>query len=843
MGEFHTSEHPTRTVHMSITLYPFQEQSVDALRANLAHHRRQILCSPTGSGKTVVAIHLTKLAVEKGSRVWFVADRQTLVNQTSQRFTEQGVEHGVLMGAASRGLWRNVLVCSAQSLESRNFGGAKATEIDEDGLLYEELHDGDGLPKPDLIIIDECHEIRKKIVEWVKENNIYTIGLSATPMTKGLGQIYSAVVNIASTQQLVKEGYLAPLRVVAAKQEVDVDGLTLSSTGEWVKSELSDRVVQVAGEIVPEWIKQTKKYYGGPVKTIAFCPTVADSMALAERFQAAGFDFRVIHYRQTADEKQHIIDRFKAGDHIGLISCVALTKGFDAPATRVMIDAYPLRKSLSMHIQKVGRVMRTADGKEFGLIIDHCIERSQRVLTNRGLVPICNVLSSDLLWDGVEWVPHMGAIRVGTRKVIQYAGLTATPNHRVWTRYGWMAFGDAARRTTPIAKTGFGRKAIRLSRNRFAVDRKTRTQRRKTYLRSLRMRYLQIPFNHRSRQPQARTHKGLPIMQPAAAAVSEMGLPTSVLSQIPMHKPERPRMGKLRRAWHHLLLGNSSKSGAMGGGQFGDTRSADGTGSDRQQRKLRTRKFEMGSETDQHSEPTMLVGAAGARIPTEISARSIRRFNTAKIDGAIDRQGNRGTMGQAFEETEGEVWDIHGAGPRNRFTVEGLLTHNSGNWMGFYDPAHAFFEVGVSELDDAKPKAERSAADREEMVCPSCDTIWEKGSKVCVSCGAERPKKTFGRGRMVERSAALGEIDVVDGKGRKLPYQGDWWVEICAVACAVPGITAERARKMALAKYRSIFGRWPKGDFRWVDRPPDPAVRDYCWRQYQRYKIAQRKAS
>ena len=520
----------------TIELWPFQNDSVDALRANLQHHRRQILCSPTGSGKTEVAIDITKKAAEKGNRVWFVADRQTLVNQTSKRFSEQGVEHGVLMGASSRRLWQKVLVCSAQSLESRNFGGATRQQIEEeDGFLYED--EQDGLPPPDLIFIDECHEIRKKIVKWVVDKDIPTIGLSATPLTKGLGEIYSAVVNIASTQQLVKEGYLAPLRVVAAKQEVNVDGLALSSTGEWVKSELSDRVIEVAGEIVPEWIKQTNEYYGGPVKTIAFCPTVADSMELAAKFEKAGFDFQVLHYRQSAEEKQEIINRFKAGDHIGLVSCVILTKGFDAPATRVMIDAYPLRRSLAMHIQKVGRVMRTSDGKEFGLVIDH-----------------------------------------------------------------------------------------------------------------------------------------------------------------------------------------------------------------------------------------------------------------------------------------------------------------AGNWMGFFDETHAFFEHGVSELDDSKAKVERDAADREAMTCPNCDTVWERGSTVCVSCGEERPEKTFGRGKMVERSAELGEIDVVDGKGRSLPYQGDWWLELCAVACAVPGIEPERARKMALAKYRSIFGQWPKGDFRWVDRPPNKAVRDYTWRQYQRYKVAQRKA-
>ncbi len=514
-------------------LWPFQAESLNALRENFRQGiRRQVLCSPTGSGKTVIAMHIAALTAAKGNRVWFVCDRQTLVNQTSQRFTENGIDHGVLMGKETRDPWHDVLIASAQTLEARDFGAATANE-------QRFWDDHDGLEPPTLLIIDECHEIRTKIANWWMNEDIMTIGLSATPFSQHLRNYYQTVVNVTNTNALVPD-YLAPLRIVAAEAEVDVDGLSLSSNGEWVRRELSDRVIEISGEIVPEWVKQTSEHFGGPEPTIVFCPSVADCEETARIFNAHGYDFRVIHYRQTADEKKEIIDAFNRGDHIGLISCVALTKGFDAPQTRVLVDAYPQRKSLQMVIQKIGRVMRRSEGKDYGLVIDH-----------------------------------------------------------------------------------------------------------------------------------------------------------------------------------------------------------------------------------------------------------------------------------------------------------------AGNWLGFYDQIHAFFASGLRQLPEGKGKGKERASrnDRPKWKC-SCGEVFSPESDTCLSCGKAKPIPKPRVGKLAERgNVSMGEIDVVDGNGRKLPFDGDWWVELCAVASHLSPDDDDHARRIALAKYKGIFHEWPKGRFRRVDRAPDRRVAEYSRRQFQRWKIRQRLAN
>ena len=91
--------------------------------------------------------------------------------------------------------------------------------------------------------------------------------------------------------------------------------------------------------------------------------------------------------------------------------------------------------------------MTVKERKPYRSMAKTCIAEGQLVLTNRGSVPIQDVLVDDLVWDGVEWVSHEGVIYKGYREVMTYDGLTATPDHEVYLQGGSSApFGEAARR-------------------------------------------------------------------------------------------------------------------------------------------------------------------------------------------------------------------------------------------------------------------------------------------------------------------------------------------------------------------------------------------------------------
>ncbi len=84
-----------------------------------------------------------------------------------------------------------------------------------------------------------------------------------------------------------------------------------------------------------------------------------------------------------------------------------------------------------------------------------CIAEGQLVLTDRGLVAIEGIAVDDKVWDGVEWVSHDGVVYMGEKEVISYGNLTATPDHDVWTvQSGKISFGLAASRLDALVSTG-----------------------------------------------------------------------------------------------------------------------------------------------------------------------------------------------------------------------------------------------------------------------------------------------------------------------------------------------------------------------------------------------------
>lgn len=335
----------------SLELRQYQLDAVEALRDGFrAGKKSQVLYVSTGGGKTEIAIHLMEAAALKGKRAAMILDRIVLCNQTSERLDKYRIDHGVLQA----GHWRfrpyeKIQVCSAQTLEKR-----------------------EDFPCVDLLVIDECHCVREKTLDFIKAHpDVKVIGLSATPFSTGLGKLYDGIVSTTTTEKLVNDGFLVPLRVFVAKQ-IDMTGAK-KTAGEWKDEEAGKRGIQITGDIVSEWVKKTHELFGRPVKTIVFCAGVAHGQDLQEKFAEAGHDFRAVSYKTDDQLKADIIKDFARTDTTinGLIATDILTKGFDCPDVLIGISARPFAKSLSQHIQQMGRVMRSHPGKEFAAWICH----------------------------------------------------------------------------------------------------------------------------------------------------------------------------------------------------------------------------------------------------------------------------------------------------------------------------------------------------------------------------------------------------------------------------------------------------------------------------------------
>ena len=334
-----------------LELFDYQDGILSRLRQGFIEgHRSQMLVAPTGAGKTEVAMRCSWPPPSAATARRWCSTASCCATRPASGCRGTASTTACCRRATGATARTSVIqVCSAQTLERRgSFPGLK------------------------LLIVDEAHQTRRQTIEFIKSNPaVKVIGLTATPFTKGLGKIYSNVVSSVTTAELVAMGRLAPLRVYVAK-EIDMTGAK-KVAGEWSQEDVTERGMKITGDIVTEWVRKTTEIFGGPRKTVVFCAGVAHGADLARKFADAGYNFVSLSYRDDDAFKQETIAEFakpQSSIH-GLIATDILTKGFDVPDVMIGVSARPFSKSLTSHIQQMGRVMRSFPGKEFAVWLDH----------------------------------------------------------------------------------------------------------------------------------------------------------------------------------------------------------------------------------------------------------------------------------------------------------------------------------------------------------------------------------------------------------------------------------------------------------------------------------------
>lgn len=75
-------------------------------------------------------------------------------------------------------------------------------------------------------------------------------------------------------------------------------------------------------------------------------------------------------------------------------------------------------------------------------VILGCFGPDTLVLTLRGWVPIIHVQATDMVWDGLRWVPHAGVVPQGEKDVWTKHGVSATSDHEILTERGWVEWSE-----------------------------------------------------------------------------------------------------------------------------------------------------------------------------------------------------------------------------------------------------------------------------------------------------------------------------------------------------------------------------------------------------------------
>lgn len=324
-----------------------QPAAIEAIRQAVREgHKRIIVQAPCGFGKTITAAHLIAGALEKGKRALFTAPAIQLVEQTLASFESEGIHDiGVLQGCHERTDWNAaVQIASVQTLVRRRD------------------------PDFDLVIIDEAHSsfngLNQRLTSPAWANKI-VIGLSATPWARGMGLTWSKLIIAATTRELIDEGWLCPFEVYSPGIDPNLSDVR-TTAGEYNEKDLSEAMDKP--QLVADAV-ETYQRLGEGRQGFVFAVDRAHAASLQDEFMKAGIRAGYIDGFSPPEDRAETFERYRSGEYRLICNVGVLLTGVDEDV-RILIDCAPTR-SIIRHVQKIGRGLRLAEGKDTCLILDH----------------------------------------------------------------------------------------------------------------------------------------------------------------------------------------------------------------------------------------------------------------------------------------------------------------------------------------------------------------------------------------------------------------------------------------------------------------------------------------
>lgn len=366
-------------------LHDYQESVVaalDDLLSEAASRRRAVISLPTGAGKTRVAAETAVTRVlapaSQARLVVWIAQTDELCEQAVQCFRE---------------LWAN-RGPAGETLRIVRFWGSQAnpqpSERDDPTVVVATIQtltsrmSGKGLEwmsRPGLLVIDECHHALTPsytdIFRWLnrgappslEQAEPPVVGLSATPFrgrnedeTAQLARRFDGRL-IPTTQaelfeQLQDRGVLARFEYT----RLDMTEPFVLTAEELQHIErfrvLPDSALERLGENATRNDMIVDAIAQAPERSVlVFATSVAHARRLAARLSVLGVPAAVISGETDRNARRWFIAGFQRGEIRVLCNHSALTTGFDAPATDLIVIARPVF-SPSLYMQMVGRGLR-----------------------------------------------------------------------------------------------------------------------------------------------------------------------------------------------------------------------------------------------------------------------------------------------------------------------------------------------------------------------------------------------------------------------------------------------------------------------------------------------------
>jgi superfamily II DNA or RNA helicase len=327
----------------------YQREAVASVRKSWTEFDRSLGVAPTGSGKTIVFADIAEKRLALGGRVLILAHRDELIEQAIDKLYRARALRAAKEKAADRAdLDTGVVVASVQTLSRQN-----RLERFPRGYFR-------------TLIIDEAHhvpaETYQRIINHVGVEK--TLGVTATPDRgdlRSLGNHFDDIAFEIGVVDLIREGFLCPIKVRTVPVEIDLTGVSMRA-GDFSDEELAARL-----EPVLEKLADAIATYAAGRKSLIFVPLVWIADQFTEILRGHGLGAEMIS--GVCSDRAEKLARFRSGETKILTNAMLLTEGFDEPSIDCVIPLRPT-KIRSLYAQQVGRGTRVHSGKKDLLLLD-----------------------------------------------------------------------------------------------------------------------------------------------------------------------------------------------------------------------------------------------------------------------------------------------------------------------------------------------------------------------------------------------------------------------------------------------------------------------------------------
>lgn len=319
--------------YLPFTLTPAQEKVIAQIFRDMESEKpmNRLLQGDVGSGKTVVAAAALVKTVDSGYQGAMMAPTEILAEQhyltLQEFFWPLGIKVALLTGSLSRREKENYL----RGLKSGEYDIAIGTHA----LIQDEVE----FARLGLVVIDEQHRfgVHQRARLRNKGYNPDVLVMTATPIPRTLALTVYGDLDLSVIDQLPP-----------GRKEVKTYWVTPAQRGKVYK-------------FLRQQLEAGRQAY-------LVCPLIEESEKLeveaatrkVKEVEAVFGDFRVglLHGRMKAEEKEEIMERFRAGEVDILVATTVIEVGVNVPNATVMIIEDADRFGLAQLHQLRGRVGR-----------------------------------------------------------------------------------------------------------------------------------------------------------------------------------------------------------------------------------------------------------------------------------------------------------------------------------------------------------------------------------------------------------------------------------------------------------------------------------------------------